>query len=106
MKEDVELMMIEQYPVGWAISAEGSVTAFLIDLPGVAMQGRNFAEAVQKLAAIAPSVLAVHRKEGRLKPPSLAPAEIAAVEWQFAAPRATDATDPIQRGPLWQLAKA
>ncbi|HEX9729904.1 MAG TPA: hypothetical protein VGA37_15515 [Gemmatimonadales bacterium] len=76
-------MLIEQYPVGWAVDAgkPESIMVYLIDVPGVAMQGTTMREALDKLAAFAPNVLATYREEGTLPPPSGEPAlEIGAVK--------------------------
>jgi predicted RNase H-like HicB family nuclease len=68
-------MLVEQYPVGWAVDfgKPEPVMAYLIDVPGIAMQGRTLTEAVAKLQAFAPTVLAVYRKEGTLPAPSPEP---------------------------------
>ena len=77
-------MLIEQYPVGWAIGSgkPEPVLAFLMDVPGIAMQGKSWAEAVAKLQAFAPAALAVLRREGKLPRPSAEPAfKVARVKW-------------------------
>jgi len=77
-------MLIETYPVGWALVPRKSepVLAFLIDIPGIAMQGKSWAEAVGKLRAFAPRALAVYRDEGRLPKPSPEPAfKVSRVKW-------------------------
>lgn len=94
-------MLIEGYPVGWAVSAHHPepFTAFLVDLPGVAMQGRTFAEALAKLTAVTPEILAIHRRDGTLKPPSPEPAlQVGSVRWMYAVPRKTDAKEPVRPG--------
>lgn len=101
-------MLIQGYPVGWAISANHPepFTAFLVDLPGVAMQGRTFPEALAKLTAVAPEILAAHKRDGTLKPPSPEPAmQVGAVAWMFATPRRTDAKEPVRPGPELRLSQ-
>jgi predicted RNase H-like HicB family nuclease len=65
-------MLIETYPVGMALDVGKAepFLAYLIDLPGVAMQGRSANEAREKLKAIVPAVLATYRKEGTVLPPA------------------------------------
>jgi len=97
--EEWENMLIEKYPVGWAVDAgkPEPVLAYLIDLPGVAMQGRTFADAVAKLRNVAPEVLATYRREGRTLPaPSAEPnLQVGALQWLrarlFQAPAAANA---------------
>jgi predicted RNase H-like HicB family nuclease len=96
-------MLIEQYPVGWAIGVgkPEPALAFLVDVPGIAMQGKTWVEAVAKLQAFAPSALAVYRKEGKLPQPSREPAlHIASIKWisrplknENGSPRLRVATD-------------
>lgn len=78
-------MLIESYPVGWAVDAgkAESVLAYLIDLPGIAMQGRTFADAITKLRAVAPEALATLRRDGAVLPsPSAEPSlRIGAIQW-------------------------
>ena len=103
-------MLIAGYPVGWAASASSPAepfTAFLVDLPGVAMQGRTFKEALDKLAAVTPEILDIHRRDGTLKPPSAdLGLTIGAVRWMYAVPRQTNAKEPVRPGPELQLAPA
>lgn len=81
-------MMIANYPVGWSIRASGpgSIVAYLIDLPTVAMQGETALEAFQKLLAYAPIAIEGYRAEGRpVPPPSPEPTmSVGALEWSGA----------------------
>lgn len=78
-------MLVENYPVGWALDVKKPepVVAYLIDLPGIAMQGRTMSEALAKLRAIAPTTLATYRQEGAVLPnPSSEPSLlIGSVRW-------------------------
>lgn len=91
-------MIIEGYPVGWALDARHSApfTVYLIDLPGVAMQGRTFREAVGKLQEAAPQVLGIYRREGKLLPtPSPEPGlGIRSIQWLRQLPRREGSAEP------------
>lgn len=77
-------MIVEEYPVGWAVDHRKAepILAYLIDLPGIAMQGSTMQEAEAKLRAVAPVILQQYRAEGRSLPvPSSEPSmQVAAVE--------------------------
>lgn len=83
-------MMVENYPVGWALDTgkPEPVLAYLIDVPGIAMQGRTMSEALRKLQAIAPTVLATYQREGiGLPKPSPEPSlRIGRVKWTTTTP--------------------
>jgi hypothetical protein len=66
----MERMLVESYPVGWAVDSRKAepVAAFLIDIPGIAMQGRNLDEAITKLRALAPVALAALRRDNVVLP--------------------------------------
>jgi predicted RNase H-like HicB family nuclease len=100
-------MLVENYPVGWAldVSKPEPVVAYLIDLPGVAMQGRTMSEALAKLRAIAPNVLATYSQEGAVLPtPSREPSLlIGRVRWMSPArptefPRGSQVTEIVEMG--------
>jgi len=90
-------MLIEGYPVGWAIDTRKPepVLAYLIDIPGIAMQGRTMKEAVRKLQVFAPTVLSRYLKEGtQLPQPSREPnLLIASVQMQWHEGLPTHQTD-------------
>ena len=105
-------MLIENYPVGWAVGVgkPEPVLVYLIDLPGIAMQGRTLKDALGKLQAVAPSVLATYRREGRALPqPSREPnLLIGGVQWLRAARLSQAKTSPseLELGADIQLAPA
>ncbi len=92
-------MRIENYAVGWQLDVgkQEPVVAYLIDLPGVAMQGRTMMEALDKLNAIAPTVLATYRQEGATLPtPSEPSLVVGGVRW-MALPQPTEFPRDTQR---------
>jgi len=95
-------MLIEHYPVGWAVDAgkPEPIAVYLIDIPGIAMQGRTMKEAVNKLSAFAPAVLAKYRDEGAMLPapsgePNLRIAEIR-MQWFKAVSPLRAGTSPAE----------
>lgn len=78
-------MLVEDYPVGWALDARETepVLAYLIDLPAIARRGRSLTEALSKLEGVAPAILATYRREGTVLPqPSPQPnLRIGGVRW-------------------------
>lgn len=79
------MTLVERYPVGWSVEAgkPAPVAAYLLDMPGVAMQGRDGGEALAKLRAVTPSVLKYLSQQGVVLPePSAEPGmSIGSIEW-------------------------
>lgn len=79
-------MVIENFPVGIALDLgkPEPFLAYLIDLPGIAMQGKTAVEAGEKLRVLVPTVLASYNKKGIALPtpsqePSLTIGEVSSL---------------------------